>query len=801
MDVNGARCWVFGEPAAPDDTPWPTLVSTDDPDRVAWKGGRLQLVSQMPAPDLDETPSTADALVEAVPAALDSAGGVAWVESDGAWARMDGLPDAHILDSATLTGLCIDVQGILTVCDGGVVRVRDSRTLRDEDELWRTLDVPAMLGQPSSTFTAWRCAPAPEDGAWVLDRADGQLVRWSGRPLRRGPDRTFDPGTFRPLPEDPETIRVRRAALSLEVDESAVALAVGADGRVAVLTWRVGEDARIHVLDDAGDRLSTFALTGLQRPVSVTWVDADRLAVLAVDGSDVISEALVYRTLHDDPEVLPVGDRYPLRRHDGAPWLVPAVSAPMYGTEGAPRELHRLSLPRRAAKGSSEGTSAADSGAPDTCWHRLYLEAVIPTGCGIRVWVAASDTDEPPDDAARWFPHDFGIVPDDDGDGTPRGTWVPRPSELPGHSGTLDAVHRVDIAGLFTALVQRRGFRSGNLVGRFAHIRVDLHGTGRHSPELAALRLWGPRYSYVRRHLPELYHEDPLIDGSEEEGDPTAADFLERFTALFEGVLTPLEDTVAHAWQWTHPQLVPASSLDWLASWTGVTVPPTLPEVAKRRLIAAGPELARWRGTRRGIELALELATGGGVTRGDVRLLEDWRLRRTWATILGADLSADEDPLLGGLTVDTNSIVGDTLVLGAEYRQEFLALYGQEVRDDAPRTWREYWLQRIAEGQLERFFDDAAWRVSVLVHAELPDDEIGHIRAIVEDAMPSHVTATVRLATRHFIVGVSALVGVDTRLGAEPAPPAARLGHARIGDGARVRSPAGLHPDAPGESP
>ena len=51
---------------------------------------------------------------------------------------------------------------------------------------------------------------------------------------------------------------------------------------------------------------------------------------------------------------------------------------------------------------------------------------------------------------------------------------------------------------------------------------------------------------------------------------------------------------------------------------------------------------------------ALDLATGGAVQGGEIVILEDYRLRRTFATILGADLADERDPLTAGLAVSGN---------------------------------------------------------------------------------------------------------------------------------------------------
>lgn len=834
MDANGARFWSLSRAA--DWTP------VDDPDRVAWdaRRGGLRLASQRSV-ELAEDAAVAGGLRAAVPDAVDLWGAVATVRSTGEGQAVvvhaQGALDRTIFswedEPGEITGLCIGEDGIISVVAGGRLHLRDSRGLGEAREDgrtdpgwrrgWRVVD-PALLG--AAPFTAWRAAPLAGGGGYLLDRAQGALARWTGGLLRAPVRASPAPGTFRPEPEDPESLALRVTWRGGFGGDEPVAIACSPDGRPAVLGLPAGGgEARVHLFDAEGRPAGSRVLDGVRQPYALAWIDAGRIAVLATDApppgaapgtpGQPHPDALVYAVDGaDDTRALLAGERYPLRSHAGGPFLAGPDGRVRYPSATGPRTLRALSLPHRLTVGGALGR-ALDSGRMDTCWHRLQVEAVVPPGCGIRLWLCTSEDGSPPADAT-WHPHDLGSVPGAD-PAVPRAAWVPAASELPGHPGHLDVARRLDQAGLFTVLAQRQGMRSRRLVGRHLHVRVTLHGTGRTSPHLFALRAWAPRFSYVRAYLPALYHEDPLLDAGPQPGPATPADFMERFVASFEGVLTPIEDRIAAAWQLTNPDLAPADALDWLAAWLGRGLDPALSEAARRRMVAVAPLLSVWRGTRTGMELALDVVTEGGRARGDFVVLEDWRLRRTWATILGADLAADEDPLLSGLAVSGNSFVGDTLVLGEEHHREFLALYGEELlaedraqararlsRARSARTAVRAWLDllRAARDQaaVDSFLADAAFRASVLLFDEADDVLLALVRRTVDAEAPATVRVEVKRASRPFIAGVSALVGVDTRLQAEPPIRTVRLGSSFVGAGDRVRRPpASLHPDQEGD--
>lgn len=251
----------------------------------------------------------------------------------------------------------------------------------------------------------------------------------------------------------------------------------------------------------------------------------------------------------------------------------------------------------------------------------------------------------------------------------------------------------------------------------------------------------------------------------------TPADFTARMLGNFEGFLTQLEDRVAAAHLYSCPATVPQASLEWLGAWIGVAFDPALPAQYRRDWLAAAPELARCHGTRHGLRLALDIASGGGVRGGEIVVIEDFRLRRILATLLGVDLADESDPLLPGLAVSGNSVVGDTLFLGDHARAELLALYRSEVATAAEQA------------QVQEFHARLAHRATVLVHQEVESQDLALLRRIVRLAAPAHVDTRVISATWPLLVGVSSLVGVDTYLGPPRPPRPVRVQRSALGQG------------------
>ena len=769
MDANGLKFWMLAE-----ESQWlipPGSKASYDAERKS-----LRLASRGQSPAWPTTFQDATLRLEHVPQARDEFGTTArWDRVSGGVMATGALAgEVEIFPPTTaLTDLAIGYDGVLYLAVEGGIEMLDLRGR------WQTLRLV------EKDFIAWRLAAIPSGGVWVLDRGSGgkkpkdmaKLARVEGMPF---PNRPYDPyatGVFRPCPENPHEPRLRVLMTKVvEADETVVGLATGPRGELLVLSWFTADgDAQVRLLRPDETFGPPVKLAGVKYPYSLAWVSEERVAVMfggdGQPGPDAVKEAAVYELKPDASRLEPVGEIYPLRDYEGGPFLHGTSFPPRYPTStgelSAP--LYHLSLPSFAESGEAFGRSAFDSGSTQTVWHRLYLEASIPPNCGLRVFLAATDDGEQTIADGAWEEHQFGeLFAREQNFGIARGAWVSYPSEIPFHQGRLDCERERNRNGLFTALIQRPNRRVRTLRGRYLHVRVELLSDGRATPELAALRAYASRFSYLNRYLPEFYGETEFGPEADAPGPSTPPDFLERFLDNFEGVLTALEDRISHSYLLTRPRTTTDEALEWLGSWIGVTFEPTFPAARRREFIARAPQIYRRHGTLDGLKLALDVATGGAVGGGEIVVLEDFRLRRVFATILGADLSDEDDPLLPGGVNSGNSYVGDTLVLGDEHRKEFLALFNADLRDETTSEKRA-----VAE-----FFERLAHRATVLVHQEVEPQDLGLINRVVSLAIPAHVRARVMTATQPFMVGMASLVGVDTYL-SKPQP----LRPFRLGDG------------------
>ncbi len=270
-----------------------------------------------------------------------------------------------------------------------------------------------------------------------------------------------------------------------------------------------------------------------------------------------------------------------------------------------------------------------DGGAPDTVWHRVVLDACIPDDTGVLI-EARTAPEEADLDLSDWQPQ-------------PRPHLRADGADLPFHDPFPETGHRG--AGVWDLLLQRQ-------VGRWIELRLSLSGKGNASPLIRAMRVWRPRFSYLSEYLPAVYRQDP-----------EAADFLDRWLANFEGLLTGMEGRVAGAERFLDTRTVPDAALDWLGDWLGV-VPGRLADPARRRLlIANAPLLWDWRGTPLGLLILLRLALDDCVDDslfdplreggcgcvpdgpGVPRLIESF-LSRNYAPVAVGDPSAYDRPAL-----------------------------------------------------------------------------------------------------------------------------------------------------------
>lgn len=608
-------------------------------------------------------------------------------------------------------------------------------------------------------------------GIWIA--SVNSLMYCEGQPLPAAyaaDDSRFEPEIINPTPlkcawQQPLPDGWSPLALCSDNESLHVLLHDGA-GKQRIISRSLSERASMPFYAYALDERCPFV-------IDIACVSKDRFALLAPKESDDINftqpDCPVVRLEPDTDNLVGTArllfERYPMiglaepRFASSADGQVryQAPEDPDYpGLSPRPRELHALRQPRYEDNASALLREVLDSGTPGTVWHRVYIDACIPAGCNVEIAARVYD------DADARGQADIHMQP--------QPVWNPLPSEHPFQSALSG--HESGRRGVFEVLLQRPEGTVRNLEGRYLQLQLHLTGSGRKTPSVHAIRVYSPRFSYQEAYLPEVFRQEESPTAENASGPANGADVRERLLASFESILTPLEGRVAAADRLLHPATAPDANLNWLALSVGESLPSHWPKARQRRWLEHATLMQQRKGSLPALNLALDIVTDGGVQNGSVVVIENFRLRRTMATLLGINMDDSDHPLTLGTGISGNSIVGDSLILSEMNAREFLALFapdlaaGQATEDD-----RE---------AVREFFDKYAHQVSILLHG-LAQKQRQEVESLLAQQLPAHLKWHIIETDQPFILGNAPLLGVDTWLEQQPDHRQVTLGETHLG--------------------
>lgn len=484
---------------------------------------------------------------------------------------------------------------------------------------------PVHLAWPSSVpLEPWDLAPREPRGFWLLDRSGRRLWEFNG-----GFQVVRPPGFAAPPPgaEDfcsagfgsaPDASRAPERACDLsrvtaghavvltETDPIAVEPLPGGGALVldAMQPPRVGAYRHSARVGEASfdDVLGVIALDDDSRdwrlvPHDFAIAPAPDRSALAVsdEGSDGAllfvadragNQAFCFELTISSTGAPSLGARkdfFPMRLFGGAA-LVASEGGAYY--DGFSRFVPLVAQRRpRYAERALVLTQPLDGDAPGCVWHRLLIDAYIPTGTHLRVSSRATDADGAElatDGGEQLVTSALARLP-----------WVDEPEPVLRASGSELPWLRFEARGnqpTWELLLQRAR-------GRYCQLKITLEGDGQHTPRVRALRAYFGRFSYAERYLPACYRDD-RASGS----------LLDRLLANYEGLVTALEDRALALGTLCDPSATPAEFLDWLGRWYAVYLDPGWPPARKRLFLSHALTFFQWRGTARGLRTALRLA-------------------------------------------------------------------------------------------------------------------------------------------------------------------------------------------------
>lgn len=199
-------------------------------------------------------------------------------------------------------------------------------------------------------------------------------------------------------------------------------------------------------------------------------------------------------------------------------------------------------------------TPLLDGRERDCVWHRLFIDACIPTETSVQIWTRAHNDPDLLDSVP--FQCEPELYLRGAGSELPFFTSFPEREVLPERTGTWEVLFQ-----------QARG--------RYLELKLVIRGNERTTPHLHTLRAYFPRFSYPKHYLPTVYLEDA-----------ESASFLERMLANEEGFLTDIEGKISDISMLFDARSAPPESLDWLAGWLGLMLDPLWARIQEQRRVA-----------------------------------------------------------------------------------------------------------------------------------------------------------------------------------------------------------------------
>jgi phage tail-like protein len=330
-------------------------------------------------------------------------------------------------------------------------------------------------------------------------------------------------------------------------------------------------------------------------------------------------------------------------------------------------------------------------------WHRLRIDADVPPGTTLEVALSTSEDPAPQTqgvNAADWAAFAAGVPHPDD--------WQPA------------AAPETDV------LVRQPA-------GRYLFLRMRLTGPGDASPVVRRLHLDLPRATSADL-LPIVYREEP-----------EAADFTERFMALFDAALGELDEAVERAPALLDVEGVPDALLGWVGGILGTTLDEAWPAERRRALLKEAPGIFRRRGTRGALQDVVRLLA-------DVEpVIDEPGLARAWGAVGGRGTVALK--------------LGRTRLFGhgaARFRLGASAL-GRSA------------LSSFGNPDLDPH-RAGAFHITVAL-PPVDEPQRRRIARLLEDLVPGHVLIDLRAAREvGFWLIPHAILAVDTHFGAPPPP-------------------------------